>query len=81
MKRKKELFNTIDILSNIDWSYFVLSELATNRSIPRDELKSLSIYHLNRIVRYKRKLGYNTSDDLKILNTIKSLYQEEKQTI
>ncbi len=60
---KNSIFDTLDIIAQIDYNYFMLSEIAKSETLTALEVRKYSMGHLRSIIRNKKKLGYDTSLD------------------
>lgn len=71
---KNAIFNTLDIICQIDYNYFILSEIEAGNLVLTDKEKRKCIMgHLRSIIRNKKKLGYDTTADEKTHKEIKSV--------
>ena len=69
---RNPLFNTLDIIAQIDYNYFMISEISISKTLTAVEIRKYSMGHLRSIIRNKKKLGYDTSHDEKTHSQIKA---------
>lgn len=70
----KGIFDTLDIIAQIDYNYFMLSEIEKNeKNWSEKERRKWSMGHLRSIIRNKKKLGYDTSIDEQAHTKVKAL--------
>lgn len=65
MKHRNPIFNTLDVIFDIDWHYFALSLLKDADDISPEELRLAIMKHYKAIIRKKKKIGYDTTQDEK----------------
>lgn len=69
---KNPVFNTLDVISQIDYNLWQLDEISKSKTLKAVEVRKYSMGHLRSIIRNKKKLGYDTSKDEQMHKEIKA---------
>jgi len=70
---RNALFNTLDVMADIDWHYFVLGNIAESKDMTAKEIRRHSFNHLRAIIKRKALLGYDTTPDQKAYDDLKAV--------
>lgn len=71
-KNRHPVFETLDIIADIAWHYFVLSQISENKELTAKEVRKYSMRHYIGIIHKKKKIGYDTTLDEKAHAEIKA---------
>ena len=60
---RNPIFNTLDVISQIDYNLWQLDEISKSKTLTPFEIRKYSMGHLRSIIRNKKNLGYDTAQD------------------